>query len=173
MFLVKVLRCVKDYKYFYLVKREIMFKILYYVSSFQYISRFFLCPWYLRILIAHDSMSGKYPHINVKVTYFYSTCLIGIGTLCSCSSRKGSISVLSTKSWNCTTTASGTPPFMVPSESLYTKSKTVPLVILLNPTSVHKFDVNMPSAPTEKYNTDFKLFASLESLLAVLAQLCL
>ena len=130
-----------------------------------------VCPWYLWIGISHDIMSWNCIHINVKVPCFHSTCFVGIVTLHSYPLIKGSISVISVKYRNCITTAAGTPPFLYPSELVYTKYITVPLAQLCNPTSVHKFDVNMTSALTEKYNTAFKLFASLKSFLAALVQI--
>ena len=130
-----------------------------------------VCPWYLCIGISHNIMSWNGILIYVKVPCFHSTCFVGIIILHSYSLIKGSISVISVKSRYCTTTAAGTPPFLYPSESVSTKYITFPLAPLCNTTSVHKFDVNMTSALTGKYNTAFKLFASPESFLAALVQI--
>ena len=137
--------------------------VLLFPESIIFISK--LSTWDLWIEIAHDSMRGNVPRINVKCPCFYSTCFIGIAKLCSCPSRKGSISVLFDKYRNFTTTVSDTPQFMGPSESMYPKYTTVPLAQLCNPNPVHIFDNNMISELTEKYSTSLKLFASIASLL--------
>ena len=55
---------------------------------------------------------------------------------------------------------------------LYTISTTLPFSLLYNPTSVHRFDVNITSAPIAKYNCVIKPFASEESLFEAAELLC-